>query len=105
MASEIALSVRAVQLPAPVLLVPVHFQMPPCAPARRIVPSLLIVIAPIRPLIAPNRCPPPGLRSPCTIGFGPSPPQAASNVVGPLVALALLSSFAAFAPFARCAPA
>ena len=68
-------------------------------------PSGLIVMAPIRPAIAPNRWAPPGLRRPCTIGFGPSPPHAASNVVGPAGALPFLSPFAALAPSARCAPA
>src|SRR4029453_8722965 len=83
-ASDTWLSVSAVQLPPPVAGSPLHFQIPPWAPASRIVPSFLIASAPIRPLIAPNRCAGPGLRRPWTMGFGPIPVQAELNVVGPL---------------------
>src|ERR671915_1033787 len=102
-ASETALSVSAVQLPpAGFAGSPLHFQMPPWAPASRIVPSFRTASAPIRPLIAP-KCWVPGLRRPWMIGFGPIPAHGALNVVGPLGAYPRPNDFAVHAASARSA--
>ena len=80
--------------------------MPPWAAPRMNCPLLLrIASAPIRPLIAPNACPP-GLRSPWTIGLGPIPLQFETKVAGPEVGVPFFLSWsAALAAAARALPA